>query len=505
MQALSLSLSPAGSGDKKVEFPSAPTEDEQTRLRISEVPFRNQQNQPDFSENFVAVISQKKNEADQSPTDPRKKSGESTIIETQRDDTVLMATIAPSENREKAALNTNGATLSSSGNLSNVSDIQSSQLAEPTGKVAERLLGDSKLSRTSKFETGLAPEVLADVSAKPASVPSTDLKTTEATVTAAEQSAEILSDKQAQPLTGETKSHPAMTAPKTALEAQGATTKNMLYEAKTETPRDQKQTQIISENKNLNLQIPNAEARNISKTDQASPRKSASTSNVDSPSSLKEPINLTDADLIEDVVKKRSDFKTFGQLNVSDQTAQNLAHASLSKAPVSVDGNLAITTSLTAPTMSTVMSPAAQIVSATPAAMVTNFNAVSQAILVANETAKGVAVQLDPPEMGRVYIDFIFNSDDSVNVVVKSELPDSHLLLRERSEQFLEFLKENGLENVNLSFEQGSHQNESYFTNEDAPKPLYLAASAEDLPPLQSTLKYTSKDVQNFDGLDLRL
>lgn len=83
-------------------------------------------------------------------------------------------------------------------------------------------------------------------------------------------------------------------------------------------------------------------------------------------------------------------------------------------------------------------------------------NTVAQAILTAKETPQGVMVRLDPPEMGRVLIDFSFENDSQVNVVVKADNVDSHQLLRDRSEHFLQMLQDNGFENVNLSFEQES-------------------------------------------------
>lgn len=92
---------------------------------------------------------------------------------------------------------------------------------------------------------------------------------------------------------------------------------------------------------------------------------------------------------------------------------------------------------------------------------------VADAILTAKETPKGVVVQLDPPEMGRVYIDFMFDTDNRVNVVVKADNVESYNILRERSQDFLQMLSDNGFGDIDLSFEQQSSNSESSSNDED--------------------------------------
>lgn len=103
-----------------------------------------------------------------------------------------------------------------------------------------------------------------------------------------------------------------------------------------------------------------------------------------------------------------------------------------------------------------------------PAVQSAIISTVSDAILTAKETPKGVMVQLDPPEMGRVYIDFMFDADNRVNVVVKADNIDSFNILKERSQDFLQMLSDNGFSNVDLSFEQQSSSDGSSENSEDA-------------------------------------
>ena len=224
----------------------------------------------------------------------------------------------------------------------------------------------------------------------------------------------------------------------------------------------------------------------------------------DTTSQIKDAANLVEADTVEELVKKQVDQKTLGKMDFLNGVVDNRSASMGIQMSTGMEGSFALT-SLTSTTLSSTFSPSVQMISATASAAATNFNAVSQAILVANETAKGVTVQLDPPEMGRVYIDFAFDADDKVNVVVKSDLPESHFMLRERSEQFLSILKENGLEDVNLSFEQNAQNGESDSNDKPAEKAIYISAGSEEARPSNSPLQTLSNDTETYESLDLRL
>jgi len=91
-----------------------------------------------------------------------------------------------------------------------------------------------------------------------------------------------------------------------------------------------------------------------------------------------------------------------------------------------------------------------------------SFQSVTQSIIKTVETQKGVTVRLDPPEMGRVYIDYQFESDKSATAIVRAELPEALTQLRENTSILQNLLKDNGFENVNIDFAQsGSDSEES--------------------------------------------
>ena len=91
-----------------------------------------------------------------------------------------------------------------------------------------------------------------------------------------------------------------------------------------------------------------------------------------------------------------------------------------------------------------------------------SFQSVTQSIIKTVETQKGVSVRLDPPEMGRVYIDYQFDADKSVTAIVRTDLPEALAQLRENGSFLQNLLKDNGFENVNIDFAQsGSDREES--------------------------------------------
>jgi len=95
------------------------------------------------------------------------------------------------------------------------------------------------------------------------------------------------------------------------------------------------------------------------------------------------------------------------------------------------------------------------------------FSTLAQTIVKTLETQKGVSVRLDPPEMGRVYIDYQFDRDNMVTALLRADTPEVLAQLRDNSSAFQDMLKQSGFENVSLSFEQNDsesqpQQNENY-------------------------------------------
>lgn len=86
----------------------------------------------------------------------------------------------------------------------------------------------------------------------------------------------------------------------------------------------------------------------------------------------------------------------------------------------------------------------------------TALQSVAQTLIQAHASKTGLTLQLDPPEMGRVHIEFQFDTERGVTATIRSDLPETMAALKEKSDFFQQLLRENGFENVDLNFESGT-------------------------------------------------
>lgn len=132
-------------------------------------------------------------------------------------------------------------------------------------------------------------------------------------------------------------------------------------------------------------------------------------------------------------------------------------------------------------------------------------NIVMNALKNGGDAQEQLVVQLDPPELGRVLIDFKFDAQGVQQITVTSDNPEALKRLRELHFELTEALKQNGLSDSNLSFQQHA-QNQSQ-SNWQAPEwgraqsqsnvAADLDSSAASMPPLPN--------FQARDRLDLLL
>ena len=81
---------------------------------------------------------------------------------------------------------------------------------------------------------------------------------------------------------------------------------------------------------------------------------------------------------------------------------------------------------------------------------------VAQNLIKVQETQSGISVRLDPPEMGRVFIDFQFDTERTVTATIRSDVAETAIHLKDKAEFFQQILKENGFNAVTLNFEQNN-------------------------------------------------
>lgn len=113
------------------------------------------------------------------------------------------------------------------------------------------------------------------------------------------------------------------------------------------------------------------------------------------------------------------------------------------------------------------MAPAQAMVIASPAAV---LDIVSQA--AEDGQSDRIVVQLDPPELGRVSIDFKFDAHGLQHVTITSETPEAMRQLRMMHADLVQALERQGIAGQNMSFE---HQQQSA---QQAPLPNPFARSA---------------------------
>ena len=137
--------------------------------------------------------------------------------------------------------------------------------------------------------------------------------------------------------------------------------------------------------------------------------------------------------------------------------------------------------------LATVTAPAAETLIRTPQATQTGLQlptshpaiqTVAQNLIKVQETKSGVSVQLDPPEMGRVFIDFQFETDKSVTATIRSDIAETSAALKDKADFFQQILKDNGFNDVTLSFEQNDTSNENAFSQNDK-APSYFMTETE--------------------------
>ena len=90
-----------------------------------------------------------------------------------------------------------------------------------------------------------------------------------------------------------------------------------------------------------------------------------------------------------------------------------------------------------------------------------------------------VVVQLDPPELGRVSIDFKFDAQGVQHVIITSETPEAMRQLRQMHGELVQALERQGIGNQNMTFQ---HQQQSQQQSPQANPLLRMAAAGTSTP-----------------------
>jgi flagellar hook-length control protein FliK len=125
---------------------------------------------------------------------------------------------------------------------------------------------------------------------------------------------------------------------------------------------------------------------------------------------------------------------------------------------------------------------------------------VSETLTAATPEDNRVVVQLDPPELGRITIDFKFDGQALQAIAITSETPEALRQLRHMHFELIQALEDNGLSNGDLSFnqEKGSEHQARQFDQQHKAKTTIAAQPSQWSPKNQRT---TNTDA----GLDIKV
>lgn len=127
-----------------------------------------------------------------------------------------------------------------------------------------------------------------------------------------------------------------------------------------------------------------------------------------------------------------------------------------------------------------------------------------QSRIAGNEGSERITVQLDPPELGRVSIDFKFDAQGLQHVTVTGDTPEALKQLRQLHFQLTQALEQNGLTAQDMSFRQNnSQQGQPHFAN---PPSGTLTLNEEDIAAqILPAVSAPSRLLAAGAGLDIKL
>lgn len=155
----------------------------------------------------------------------------------------------------------------------------------------------------------------------------------------------------------------------------------------------------------------------------------------------------------------------------------------------------------TGPTSSApVAAPAAPVPVIPPQAVV---GVISGRLVTEPDNSDRIVVQLDPPELGRVAIDFKFDAQGLQTVTITSESPEALKQLRLMHFELVQALEQNGLSGRDLTFAENTSGESQHGS------PSNTDASSQDEPSMQTSAEpmpaRSTQNIKTESGLDLKL
>lgn len=170
--------------------------------------------------------------------------------------------------------------------------------------------------------------------------------------------------------------------------------------------------------------------------------------------------------------------------------------------------NLTATSSVTG-TSATQPQPLLQLTSPqTPVVMAEIPEIIADSLSRIKAKEDGIVVQLDPPELGRVSIDFKFDDNGVASVTITGDTPEALRQLRNMHSQLLQAIEDQGLRSGDLNYnqrQQGEDSRNRWTGAQEREHPQNRKDQSQATPAPQTRIHQKPNASANIDSLDLRL
>lgn len=235
-------------------------------------------------------------------------------------------------------------------------------------------------------------------------------------------------------------------------------------------------------------------------TDMALPGAHSITDVKTEPASISEVERFEDSEIDFSSVSEPDEVR-FSLSDLNQSAAREADNSTLVSGPPSSlvgPSTSGVTTPLFQPP-TTLLSPQA------PVALIQIPEIVSDSLGKINSRDDGIVVQLDPPELGRVSIDFKFDEAGAVSVTVTGDSPEALKQLRLMHSDLLRAIENNGLQNSELNYRENDRRGDSNSNSRQVLASNHTSDTADEDPTSEPPTAPSRSLSRHSDSLDIRL
>jgi len=151
------------------------------------------------------------------------------------------------------------------------------------------------------------------------------------------------------------------------------------------------------------------------------------------------------------------------------------------------------------------VTPAPQSAAAVLTAQVSEIPNILSESLSTDDGTKQIKIQLDPPELGRVSIDFKFDGNVLQTVVVTGETPEAMRRLRLMHFELVQTLESFGYSGQDLDFSQRENQQRAFSESHDFYSETLATEPEETIFYAEPSAAMSAREMAEAEGLNLKL